>query len=82
MNSIYSALFNRKFSNQSSTVPVLGTPITKSQGFKYINPSPTFRSSNVNLRGADGMIRHAYRVSDIMSELEEKLPSVYPKIMD
>ena len=38
MNSIYSALFNRKFSNQSSTVPVLGTPITKSQGFKYINP--------------------------------------------
>ena len=70
MNSIYSALFNRKFSNQSSTVPVLGTPITKSQGFKYINPSPTFRSSNVNLRGADGMIRHAYRVSDIMSELD------------
>ena len=70
MNSVYSSLFNQQLSNRSSTILSSAVPNTVKQGFKYVSSSPTFRSSSVNLRGADEVIRHAYRVSDVMSELD------------
>jgi len=70
MNNVYSSLFSQNPNNLAGFVVESVPTVVEKQGFKYISNSPSFRSSSVNLRGADGVIRHAYRVSAIMSELD------------